>query len=223
MNILPTQTALVLATHNRDKVAEIKPMLSELSSELVVLSLDDFPDFPEVDETETTLEGNALKKARETFGYVEKYFKNVIALADDTGLEVDALDGAPGVYSARFAELPNGQKPTYNDNVMKLLSEMTGKENRNARFRTVIALAGRTDFGKNQEAVYFEKLLDASISGEITKEKLGAQGFGYDPVFFVREIGKTFAELAISEKNRISHRGKAVRKAAECLVEIFCK
>ncbi|NTW49462.1 MAG: RdgB/HAM1 family non-canonical purine NTP pyrophosphatase [Chlorobiales bacterium] len=223
MNVLPAQTALVLATHNRDKIAEIKPELLMLASTLVVLSLDDFPDFPEVDETEATLEGNALKKARETFSHVERFFKNVITLADDTGLEVDALGGAPGVYSARFAETPGGRKPTYDDNMAKLLDEMKGTENRNARFRTVIALAGRTNFGKNQEALYFEKLIDASVSGEITKEKQGEQGFGYDPVFFVKEIGKTFAELSISEKNRISHRGKAVRKAAEYLVDAYCK
>lgn len=223
MNLMPEQTALVLATHNRDKVAEIKPELSAISSKLVVLSLDDFPDFPEVDETEETLEGNALKKARETFSHVERFFRNVIALADDTGLEVDALGGAPGVYSARFAEMPDGRKPTYDDNVMKLLGEMNGKENRSARFRTVIALAGRTNFGKNEAPLYFEKLLDASVAGEITKEKQGMQGFGYDPVFLVKEIGKTFAELSISEKNRISHRGKAVRKAAEYLANAFHK
>lgn len=223
MDLLPTQTALVLATHNRDKIAEIKLELSSLSSKLVVLSLDDFPELPEVDETETTLEGNALKKAKETFNHIEKSFKNVIVLSDDTGLEVDALGGAPGVYSARFAEDIAGKKPTYEDNVAKLLAEMKGKENRSAQFRTVIALVGRTDLGKNEPSIYFEKLLDASVSGEITREKCGTQGFGYDPVFLVRELGKTFAELSTFEKNSISHRGKAVRKAAEHLSKTFCE
>lgn len=221
MKVLPEETALVLATHNRDKIVEIKLELSSLSSKLVVLSLDDFPDLPEVEETEATLEGNALKKARETFNHLEKSFKNVITLADDTGLEVDALGGAPGVYSARFAETKGGQKPTYEDNMAKLLAEMNGEENRTARFRTVIALVGRTDFGKNQAALYFEKLLDASVPGEITREKCGTKGFGYDPVFLVTELGKTFAELSTSEKNRISHRGKAVRKAAEHISKAF--
>ena len=127
---------LILATHNRDKVLEIKSKLSGIDFE--ILSLDDLPSLPEVDETAETLEGNALKKAHETFEALKTSLNDFIVLADDTGLEVAALGGKPGVYSARYASV-NSNKPTYAENVAKLLSDLSEEKNRVARFRTVIA------------------------------------------------------------------------------------
>lgn len=183
-------TQLVLATHNRDKVAELRESLHGLP--IQIFGLDYFPVAPEVDEDGDTLEANAIKKALAIHAYTQ-----LPAVADDTGLMVDALNGAPGVYSSRYA----GPQATYADNVQKLLRELTGVPDmqRTAEFRTVMALA--LD-GKIH-------LVEGKCRGRITLAPRGDNGFGYDPVFCVPELNKTFAELTLTEKNKISHRGKA--------------
>ncbi len=189
---------VVLATRNRDKLREIARLLDPKQFEL--LTLDDFDDFPEVEEDGTTLEENALKKAREVAAAT-----GLLTVADDTGLEVDALGGQPGVYSSRYA----GEKAMYADNVQKLLRELRGvpQEKRTARFRCVAAIVD----GSRQVTV------EGVCEGLILEEPRGEGGFGYDPVFYVPELGKTFAEMDTEEKNAVSHRGKAFRKAAEIL------
>lgn len=181
---------LIIATNNAHKVTEIK---NGLPKHISVKSLKEVGITEEIPEEQDTLEGNALQKARYIY---EKYQKN--CFADDTGLEVEALDGAPGVYSARYA----GENCSFEDNVLKILSEMQGKTNRHACFRTVIALI--ID-GK-------EYLFEGKVSGSITKEKLGNNGFGYDPVFLPDGCCITFAEMELEQKNNISHRGQAVVK-----------
>lgn len=181
---------LVLASQNKNKIEEMRYILSDLGIE--VLSALDFPHLEEVEEDLPTLEGNALKKAR----YVHQQ-TGIPSLSDDTGLEVDALDGRPGVYSARYS----GENATYQENVLKLLSELKGKDERGARFRTVVA------FVTDKEEHTFEGF----VEGEITTEQTGDGGFGYDPVFKPSGYIETFAELDNSEKNRISHRGRAIQ------------
>ncbi|MDP1768456.1 MAG: XTP/dITP diphosphatase [Nitrospirota bacterium] len=204
---------LVLATRNRHKVMELVALLRDLG--ITTRSLDEFPDAPDVVEDGTTCEANAIKKARAI-----AEFTGLPAVADDTGLEVDALGGRPGVYAARYA----GEDATYEDNCRKLLRELTGvpRERRTARFLTVAALA--LPSGEVQVA---QGILD----GTITEEASGALGFGYDPVFFVSELGKTLAQISADQKNTISHRAKAfthmrdILKAlnAECAVLSPCK
>jgi XTP/dITP diphosphohydrolase len=154
-------------------------------------------EWPDVEETEPTLEGNALLKAREVRAHT-----GYAVIADDTGLEVDALDGAPGVMSARFA----GPDSVYEANVAKLLEVMEGKADRKARFRTVMVLID--DCGE-------ELVVDGVMEGSITTEQRGSNGFGYDPVFLVGE--RTFAEMSTAEKNKISHRARALRALAGAL------
>ncbi len=189
---------LVLATKNRDKIREIREILSNFSIE--IKSLEDFPDMPDVVEDGATLEENAVKKARAFY-----HFTGLPALADDTGLEVDALNGAPGVFSSRFA----GENATYRDNREKLLHDLSGVPDgeRGAQFRCVVAF------------VYGEQVLTAEgiVRGEITHQSVGQGGFGYDPIFFVPELGQTFAEIDLETKNKISHRGIAFRKMTEKL------
>lgn len=187
---------VILATRNKNKIEEMRAILAPLGIELV--SALDIPDLEDVVEDQDTLEGNALKKAR----YVNKA-TGIPALSDDTGLEVEALNGAPGVYSARYA----GEDATYNDNVMKLLGAMSDEKNRSAQFRTVIALV---DDDK-------EYTFDGICEGEITLDKRGEKGFGYDPVFQPTGYEKTFAELDAAIKNNISHRGRAVQAFIEFL------
>lgn len=182
---------LVLASRNKHKIQEMKELVQPLGIE--VFSALDFPDLEEVEEDQPTLEGNAIKKAR----YVHQK-TGFPALSDDTGLEVEALGGAPGVYSARYA----GEDATYQDNVLKLLSEMSGTMNRSARFRTVMAFITSTE----------EKTFDGEVIGEILEEQRGAGGFGYDPVFKPNGFAESFAELSSEIKNSISHRGRAVQK-----------
>ena len=193
---------LVLATHNPDKKKEMKAAFGRQG--LIVLSLDNFPEVGEIEETGATLLENSLLKARTVHRIT-----GLPAIADDTGLEVDALDGAPGVFSARFA----GENATYADNVNKLLLVMVSvAENlRTARFRTV---ASFVDGDR-------ELWTDGVIEGEITREARGAGGFGFDPIFEVTQTGKTFAEMTVKEKNKISHRGLALRKMRELLTNIF--
>lgn len=190
---------LLLGTGNRDKVREISAILAGSDVELV--SLTDFPEIPEVVEDGETLEANARKKA-----LLPARASGLWTLADDTGLEVDALDGAPGVYSARYA----GEDCSYSDNVEKLLRELKGVKppRRTAVFRCVMALA-------SPEGEV--RLREGRLPGVISESPAGSNGFGYDPVFLLPERGKTFAELSTEEKNRISHRGLALRAMAEVL------
>lgn len=187
---------LVFATHNQNKLIEIKAILPD---HIEVLSLNDINCTEEILETASTIEGNALIKAN----YIAKYY-GYNCFADDTGLEVEALNGAPGVYSARFA----GEQKNANDNINKLLKELSLHNNRKAHFKTVVAL-----HLKNQEPVSFEGI----IKGHITKSKRGSNGFGYDPVFQPIGYDETFAELSLPVKNKISHRARAMKKLLDYL------
>ena len=184
-----------MATGNRHKVEEIRSMLADLP--VVVRSLADFPGAPEVVEDGRTYQENALKKA-----WSAAKFTGKPALADDTGLEVDALGGRPGLYAARFA----GEGCTFQDNVRKLLRFLEGvpPQRRGARFVCVMALV---DPGG------CEQVVEGELHGQIAEAPAGDSGFGYDPVFYVPEVGKTLAELTPVEKNRMSHRGRALAKA----------
>ena len=196
-----TSTHLVIATHNKDKIAEIERLLRNCNYKLHAIS--DFEGTSEVEEDGATILNNAVKKAR-----VAAEQTGLMALADDTGLEVDALDGAPGVFSSRFA----GENVTYDDNNRKLLQSLQGvhKENRTAKFRCVIAIV------RNAKVWTVEGVCE----GLILESPRGTNGFGYDPVFYVPEEGKTFAEMEIEYKNRISHRGKALETAKVLLNEL---
>ncbi len=213
------QITVVLATNNRDKVKEIKPLLEDIGPGIHVFSLNDLQVDIEIEETEETLEGNAKLKTDAVFALLSDRFDNLVTLADDTGLDVVALGGAPGVYSARYAPVPEGTSPTYDYNVNHLLREMKGIDDRQACFRTVIALKGRLE--GSSEPHTFESTVEGSVEGEITREKTGGNGFGYDPVFWVNSARSTFAQMSIEEKNRVSHRSRAVRKAVEKLRSIL--
>ena len=183
---------IVLATHNKGKMSEINNLLS---SSYEVLTLDHFPNIKDIPETGKTLKENAFIKARTVFEMT-----GLPSLADDTGLEVEALGGEPGVFSARYA----GEQASYQDNCEKLLKNMmrVPKEDREAKFRTVIAYKD-----DNRELS-----CDGSVKGEIAQSPKGSFGFGYDSVFYYPPLEKTFAELSEEEKNSISHRGRALRK-----------
>ncbi|MDA8728877.1 non-canonical purine NTP diphosphatase [Flavicella sp.] len=185
---------IVFATHNANKVQEVSALLPTLE----LLSLDAIRCHEDIPETAATLEGNAYLKALHVF---ENYGLN--CFADDTGLEVAALDGAPGVYSARYA----GPENDAVKNMDKLLNELEKKPNRAARFRTVICLY------LNGRVHYFE----GSCEGSISKEKSGCKGFGYDPIFIPKGFDRSFAEMTLEEKGRISHRGLAVAKLIQFL------
>jgi len=195
---------ILLGTHNKHKAAEISRLLSGLP--VKIRTLDDFPDIKEVEEDGATLTDNAVKKAIE-YGRRSGLF----TLADDTGLEVKALKGEPGVRSARYA----GEKCTYDDNNRKLLEKMAkikGKK-RAARFVCVIAC-----FYPGKDLL---RLVNGALEGVILKEFKGENGFGYDPIFYIPECKKTLAELSLDEKNRISHRAKALFKARK-IIEEYC-
>lgn len=210
---------IVLATGNPDKVREMRPLLENISPLIEIFCLRDLGAEIEVDETEKTLEGNALLKARAIFTHLAGRFRYMIALADDTGLEVDSLQGAPGVYSARYAPMPDGTPPSYEDNVRHLLERMQGIVDRTARFRTVIAMKGRVP-GETED-FSFEQTSEGSVGGTITTEKRGNEGFGYDPLFVPDSTGRTYAEMGIAEKNTMSHRALAVIKAVADLKTIL--
>lgn len=195
---------IVLATRNSDKIREIKDALKGTGFKFLTFS--DFPSFPSPEEKGKTFRENALLKAEEVARFTGK-----IALSDDSGLEVDALGGAPGIYSSRFA----GENVSYEDNNKKLLSLLKGipEEKRGATFRCVIALAKPDKKRITVEGV---------CRGKIAEYPRGEDGFGYDPVFVPEGYSKTFAEISLEEKNRISHRAKALRKAREVLEE-FCR
>ena len=181
---------LVFASNNKNKIQEIQALVPNTFQ---ILSLEEIGCTEDIPETADTIEGNAILKAN----YVtEKYGYD--CFADDTGLEVEALNGAPGVYSARYA----GEQKDANDNMDKLLSELKDKSNRNANFKTVIAL----NLNGNQN------LFTGIINGKIIEKKIGTNGFGYDPIFVADDYSKTFAELTMEEKSIISHRGIAVKE-----------
>jgi len=200
---VPALKEIVLATRNRHKGAEVAALLDGLG--VTIRTLDEFPHAPEVVEDGATCEANAVKKAREIAAAT-----GLPAVADDTGLEVDALEGRPGIYAARYA----GEQATYEDNCRKLIQELSGVPTgrRTARFLTVAAFAFPSD------GVH---VTIGELYGTITDAPVGSKGFGYDPVFFVTEFGKTLAELSSEEKNRISHRAKAFGKLRELLSTIM--
>lgn len=188
---------LVIATHNKHKLDEIQKLLGE---RIKLISLRDLGCNEDIPETGTTLKENAYQKAKYVW---EKYKKN--CFADDTGLMVEALDGAPGVYSARYA----GERCSFDDNIDLLLENMERKTNRNASFETVVCLI---EDGKEQ---YFE----GRCEGCILTERYGKGGFGYDPIFMPNGYGESFAEISMEEKNKISHRGKATAKLIKYLLK----
>lgn len=194
---MKTPDTLFLASGNPHKISELQEVLHPLGIDLK--STQDIADPGDVVEDQPDLEGNALKKARHWY---EK--TGLSSLADDTGLEVDALNGEPGVFSARYA----GKSASYEQNTQKLLYELDGRENRTAQFRTVIAYIDQS--GR-------EHFFEGVCRGNIIMEKRGEKGFGYDPVFVPEGYDQTFAELNSEEKNKISHRGKAVQSLIEFL------
>ena len=189
---------IVLATHNRGKMKEMSSILAHLPVKL--LTLDDFPQIGEIPETGETLKENAFIKAETVHQKT-----GLPALADDTGLEVDALDGAPGVHSSRY----DGETATFEDNCRKMMQEMDGipAEERTARFHTVIAFVSNSG----------NEWTEGMVEGRILEKKRGDGGFGYDPLFYYPPLKKTFAELNSEQKNNISHRGKALRNFCRIL------
>jgi XTP/dITP diphosphohydrolase len=188
---------VVVASKNPDKIREVEAVLASFDPSIEIVTGHDWPD---VAETEDSLEGNAFLKARAVMQAT-----GVAALADDTGLEVDALGGAPGVYSARYA----GPDATYADNLARLLHDLDGVEERVARFRTVVALVDPDGS---------ELFVEGVFEGRITTDPRGDAGFGYDPVFEVD--GRTIAEMPEAEKNTISHRARALQALARALHEL---
>lgn len=189
------ERTIVFATNNPHKLREIG---EKLPDGIRVRGLKDIGCVEDIPETRDSLAGNASQKAefvRDRYGYD--------AFADDTGLEIGALNGRPGVYSARYS----GEGATFESNMRKVLTEMEGVEERSARFRTVIALL------LNEERYFFE----GSVEGEILTEKRGEQGFGYDPIFLPKGCDRSFAEMSLAEKNRFSHRAQATEKLIEGL------
>lgn len=192
---------IVFATNNQHKLQEIREILSP---EFEIVSLKEIGCHEDIPETGNTLEENALQKAR----YISERY-HISCFADDTGLEVEALGGAPGVHSARYAE---GTDHDSEANMTKLLRELEGKENRQARFRTVIALI---ELGEDEtENVH---LFEGIVEGHISTKRQGTEGFGYDPIFVPEGYEKSFAALGETIKNHISHRARAVKKLAEYL------
>lgn len=187
-----TKPTFVFATNNAHKLSEIKSIVGE---HIAIRSLEEIGCHADIPETADTLEGNALQKAH----YIYDHY-HCACFADDTGLEVEALNGAPGVHTARYA-YPDRHDPEAN--TAKLLQKLKEKDNRKARFRTVIALI---------EEDGTEHLFEGRVEGEIATEKRGEKGFGYDPVFIPEKGNETFAEMGVEKKNQISHRARAVQK-----------
>lgn len=185
-----------MATNNEHKLKEVRQILDY--KDILIKGLEEVGCYDDIPETADTLEGNALLKAR----YMYNHY-GVDCFADDTGLEVEALDGQPGVFTARFGQVNGyGNSHDADANMQCLLDKLKGKENRKARFRTVIALVCE---GK-------EYIFEGIVEGEILTEKSGQEGFGYDPIFSPEGKGISFAEMSAEEKNQISHRGRAVEK-----------
>lgn len=189
---------IVFATNNSNKLEEVKSLIP---SGIELLSLAEIGCYDEIPETQKTIEGNAIQKVE----YIRLHY-GYDCFADDTGLEVFSLGGKPGVYSARYA----GAQRNAEDNIEKLLNKLKLKPDRSAQFKTVIALNL-----KGQLSTF-----TGVCKGEITKKKFGEQGFGYDPIFKADHYAKTFAEISLAEKNKIGHRGKAVRKLIDYLKSI---
>lgn len=192
---------LVFATNNLNKLKEVQSIIPK---NIKLLSLKDIGCFEDVPETKDTIEGNAIQKSV----YIKTNY-GFDCFADDTGLEVTALNGNPGVYSARYA----GQQRDANDNMEKLLNELSTKEDRSAQFKTVIALQLNGEL----------KTFTGICKGNISTSKSGNQGFGYDPIFKANGFDKTFAEISLEEKNTIGHRGKAVKQLVNFLNSINVK
>ena len=191
-----TRKLLIMATNNEHKLKEVRQILDY--KDILIKGLEEVGCYDDIPETADTLEGNALLKAR----YMYSHY-GVDCFADDTGLEVEALDGQPGVFTARFGQMNGyGNSHDADANMQCLLDKLQGKENRKARFRTVIALVCE---GK-------EYIFEGIVEGEILTEKSGQEGFGYDPIFSPEGKGISFAEMSAEEKNQISHRGRAVEK-----------
>ena len=207
---------IVFATNNEHKLSEIRAILG---SSFDVVSLADIGCHEDIPETGQTLEENALMKAEYIYN---KY--HLSCFADDTGLEVEALNGAPGVYSARYAAIvpagePAGPSHDSEANMARLLRELANNNNRKARFRTVIALIEKKDVCPcGCTSIKVVHKFEGIVNGEITREKSGAEGFGYDPIFRPDGYDKTFAELGADIKNQISHRARATAKLCEFLV-----
>ena len=193
---------IVIASSNKHKISEISINIKPFFDN--VLCLQDFPDIGEIIENGNTIEENSFIKSRACFN-----FTKIASVADDTILEVDALKGDPGLFTARYA----GNKATYEDNMQKLLQNLEGVENhlRTARFRTIISYVdGENDF-----------YVEGSLEGKITKNKLGSNGFGYDPIFFTEKFNMTLAQMDNDQKNQISHRGLAISKFVSKIEEII--
>lgn len=193
---------ILLATTNKGKISELQQLLN--NEDITILSLSDLPDYSEVEETGRTFAENAFIKARAVCA-----LSHIVTLADDSGLEVDALNGAPGVFSARYAGEPKDDQR----NIDKLLKDLEGvpEEKRTARFHCCLAIVcpdGR------------EYVTDGSVEGKILFAEKGNDGFGYDPVFYLPDLGKTMAELGLSQKNELSHRAKAFTKAVPILSDL---
>jgi len=186
---------LVFATNNLNKLKEVQALIP---TNIKLLSLKDIGCSEDIPETQNTIEGNAIQKAE----YIKKHY-GYDCFADDTGLEVEALNGAPGVYSARYAGIQRDAQ----DNMNKLLDELANKENRNAQFKTVVALHLNNNL----------QTFNGICKGNITKTKHGEKGFGYDPIFKPKDYDMTFAEMNLSLKNEIGHRGKAISKLVHFL------
>ena len=208
MTLAPNKQRIVLATVNQGKIIELRQMLQGMPCQLH--GLDEFPDIPEAVEEGQTFQENAWQKAQHY-----SQLLNLRVIADDSGLEVDALDKAPGIYSARFAGSTNAERSERDRaNIDKVLQLLSGIEQsrRTARFRCCLCLS------------YPEKILietEGILEGRITDAPRGESGFGYDPVFLIPEFGKTAAELSAEEKNQVSHRGRAVRKLADQLIPLL--
>ena len=192
---------IIIGTHNKDKFKELVNAFKNIDKSINFLSLDDFPDVGEIEEGGKTLKENALIKARAV-----NSITGLSALSDDTGLEVDALHGAPGVYTARYA----GENCSYSDNVNKLLKEMetVPMPNRTAQFKTVISYVDKD----------FELTAEGCVDGLISRASFGENGFGYDPIFFIPKIKMTFAQMTTKEKEAHSHRGKAIISMMDLLI-----
>lgn len=191
---------IVFATNNENKLAEVQQMLG---SDVEVLSLKAIGCDVDIPETGSTLEENALIKARYVFDHY-----HISCFADDTGLEIEALNGAPGVYSARYG---GGKGHNSEANIQRVMREMKGKSNRHARFRTVIALI----LENRTEPMLFEGI----VNGAITTKRSGEEGFGYDPIFRPDGFNNTFAKMGVEKKNKISHRARAVKQLVDFLTE----
>jgi len=189
---------IIFVSNNQHKVKEVQQAIGD---SFTIKSLSDIEFHEEIPETQDNLKGNALQKAETIYS---KY--HIDCFADDTGLEIDALDGRPGVFSARYA----GEQCNSEDNIQKVLAELRDTTNRNARFRTIICLI------LNEEKYFFEGVAE----GKIIDELKGKEGFGYDPIFVPNGYEKSFAEIDLNLKNNISHRGKAVRKLSTFLKQI---